>query len=241
MEEKKQKTCFIVCPISDEGSETRIRSDKLMKYLIEPVCKELDFAPIRIDQVAHNNSITEEIFKYLNGAELVISDITEHNPNCFYESGYRAALRKPIIFIKNKDVKIPFDIANTRIYDYELDVEAADNFRKSLIETIRFLNFTDSANNKNSEKNESDVLNKILQLLLNIDGKVENLSKENRNSNTNLGALTQLITLLTKNISSMQNRAKSEDEIMLEFATKAIQNPDGIAKLAELIKTTENK
>lgn len=239
MGEKKQKTCFIVCPISDEGSEPRIRSDKLMKYLIEPVCKELNFTPIRIDQVAHNNSITEEIFKYLDEAELVISDITGHNPNCLYESGYRTALGKPIIFIRNKEVEIPFDIANIRIYDYDLDVEAADHFKKSLINSINVLDFTNLDKNKNSEKNENDVLNKILQLLLNIDGKIENLSKENRISNTNLGTLTQLTTLLTKNISSMQNRTKSEDEIMLEFATKAIQNPDGIAKLAELIKTTE--
>ena len=140
--EKKSKICFVICPISDEGSETRIRSDKLMRYLIEPVCEVLKFTPIRIDTVAHNNSITEEIFKYLNEAELVISDITGHNRNCLYESGYRTALGKPIIFIRNKEVAIPFDIANIRIYDYDLDVEAADHFKKSLINSINVLDFT---------------------------------------------------------------------------------------------------
>ena len=75
MEEKKQKTCFIVCPISDEGSEIRERSDTLLKHLIKPVCEnELDFKVIRIDKLPHSNSITTEIVKNLKEADLVIAD-----------------------------------------------------------------------------------------------------------------------------------------------------------------------
>lgn len=238
--EKKSKICFVICPISDEGSEPRIRSDKLMKYLIEPVCKELNFTPIRIDTVAHNNSITEEIFKYLNEAELVISDITDHNPNCFYESGYRAALRKPIIFIKNKDVKIPFDIANIRIYDYDLDVEAADIFKKSLIENIKFLNFTNTEESKKLEKNENEILNAIFQLLLNLDSKFDNINKEN---NKTISSLNEVIVGLLKNIENekIQSASKTQNEFVLEFASNAMKNPQGMAKLVELIKATENK
>ena len=43
------KKCFIVCPIGDEGSETRKRSDKLFKHVITPVCKECDFELTRND------------------------------------------------------------------------------------------------------------------------------------------------------------------------------------------------
>ena len=31
------KTCFVVSPIGDVGSETRINADKLFKYIISPV------------------------------------------------------------------------------------------------------------------------------------------------------------------------------------------------------------
>ncbi|MDY4011866.1 MAG: hypothetical protein SOY60_09370 [Fusobacterium gastrosuis] len=237
---EEKKTCFIVCPISEEGSDTRTRSDKLMKYLIEPICKELNFTPIRIDKVSHNNSITEKIFKYLNEAELVISDITEHNPNCFYESGYRAALGKPLIFIKNKDVKIPFDIANTRIYDYDLDVEAADIFKKSVIENIKVLNFEIHKENQHSNKNENDGLNKVLQLLLNLDGKLDDLIKDNKISSNNIATLSQLTSLLTKNISTLPNqtRQKTQDELIFELLSKAIEDPK---IFNNLIKTIEKK
>ena len=33
------KTCFVVSPIGDVGSEIRINADKLFKYIISPVCK----------------------------------------------------------------------------------------------------------------------------------------------------------------------------------------------------------
>ncbi|MDO4690426.1 MAG: hypothetical protein Q4A58_03925 [Fusobacterium sp.] len=230
---EKKKTCFIVCPISEENSDTRKRSDKLMKYLIDPVCKELNFNFIRIDKVSHNNSITEEIFKHLNEAELVISDITEHNPNCFYESGYRAALGKPLIFIKNKDVKIPFDIANTRIYDYDLDVEAAEEFKKSLKENIELLNFTTSEKKENSSKAENDTLAKIFNSLLNIYGKIEDLSKENKAVASSNQVTLELLKFFSN---KAQSFSKSEDEIILEFFKELMKHPDAIKKIKELEK-----
>ena len=89
------KNCFIVCPIGNEDTETRKRSDSLYKHVILPVCKETGFEAIRIDKENTTGSITEEIFKHLNEDDLVIADLTENNPNAFYEMGYRSALNKP--------------------------------------------------------------------------------------------------------------------------------------------------
>ena len=103
---ESMKKCFVVSPIGEEGSVTRINADKLFKYIIKPVCADCDFEAIRVDKLNDANSITQTIIDYLDKSELVIADITEHNPNVFYEMGYRARTKKPIIHLKSKGEKI---------------------------------------------------------------------------------------------------------------------------------------
>ena len=83
------KKCFVVTPIGNEGTEIRRRADQVFKYIISPVCEEMEFEPIRVDMVNQADSITQTILDYLNSAELVIADMSGHNPNAFYEMGYR--------------------------------------------------------------------------------------------------------------------------------------------------------
>ena len=45
------KTCFVVSPIGEPGSETRSNADKLFKYIISPVCKNCGFEAVRVDQM----------------------------------------------------------------------------------------------------------------------------------------------------------------------------------------------
>ena len=96
------KTCFVVSPIGDVGSEIRINADKLFKYIISPVCKSCGFEPVRVDQINDSDSITQTIIDKLLSSELVIADISGHNPNVFYEMGYRKCTDKPIIHLKKK-------------------------------------------------------------------------------------------------------------------------------------------
>lgn len=125
------KKCFVVCPIGDENTPTRKRSDQLFDYIITPACKECNFEPIRVDKINGSDSITETILKYLNESDLVIADLTDHNPNAFFEIGYRFSLGKNIINLCQKGTKIPFDIASIRTLDYILnDLAEADKSKK---------------------------------------------------------------------------------------------------------------
>ena len=45
---------------------------------------------------------------------MVIADISDQNPNVFYETAVRNAVKKPIIFIRSPEQKPPFDIQDTR-------------------------------------------------------------------------------------------------------------------------------
>ena len=219
-----KKTCFIVCPISDEGTDIRKRSDQLMKHIIEPVCEE--FEVIRIDKLQHNKSITEEILNYLKNSDLVISDITDHNPNCFYESGFRNAVGKPLIFMKNKNTTIPFDISTIRTLEYNLfDLDEVENTKRALDSTIKSLNFT--VEEKQTESiSSTEELNKILNLLLNLENKIDKFNSEI------ISTLTEKMT--EKIINS--TRPKSDNEVIVDLIKVFATNPQSLNVLMELSK-----
>lgn len=114
--------CFVVCPIGEENTDIRKHSDNVFDCLISPVCNDFGFETIRADRIYKSGLITNDIFSYLDRAELVIADITNNNANVFLEIGYRLKTHLPIIFIKDKSVftNFPFDISNNRIMSYDL-------------------------------------------------------------------------------------------------------------------------
>mgnify|MGYP002627050422 CR=1 FL=1 len=73
-----------------------------------------------MDQINASDSINQTILDHLKDDELVVADMTGHNPNAFYEMGYRSALNKPIIHLRYAQEDIPFDVSSIRAFDYDL-------------------------------------------------------------------------------------------------------------------------
>ena len=78
-----KKICFVVCPIGADNSETRKRSDVVLKHIIKPVCEKNGYEVIRVHQLKTVDRIDHTIIEYLETAELVIADMTDHNAKLF--------------------------------------------------------------------------------------------------------------------------------------------------------------
>ncbi|MBU6658415.1 hypothetical protein KSE73_01850 [Staphylococcus aureus] len=160
------KKCFIACPIGTDDSKVRRNSDFLLQSIIKPAL-ESDFEIQRSDLISSTNKITDEIIGGLTNSELVIVDLSTHNPNVFYELGYRHALERPTITMINKDENIPFDVSAYRtIYYSELYADVV-NAKDQLKETIKTFtdndfNFENPVNKYNNIDNEYGVLNRRL-------------------------------------------------------------------------------
>lgn len=118
--EASRKTCFIICPLGEEGSEVRATSDKLLNHVLEPVLLKNDFSPLRADQIPKVGIITTQIINLLIESPLVVADLTGANPNVFYELAVRHAAHKPYIQIAKKGEKIPFDLSAVRTIHIDL-------------------------------------------------------------------------------------------------------------------------
>ncbi len=136
-----EKACFVIAPIGEPDSETRKRSDKLLRHIIAPTARECGYAnPIRADHIAEPGIITRQVIKHIVEDALVIADLSEQNPNVFYELALRHALRKPLVQMIRKSEKIPFDVGMMRTIQFDiLDLDNVEEVKEELAKQIRHL------------------------------------------------------------------------------------------------------
>lgn len=224
------RKCFVVCPIGEEGTEIRINSDKLLKYVIAPVCEMCGFEAERIDKRNDANSITQSIIEALDNADLVIADITGHNPNVFYEMGYRARTKKPMIHLRKKGENLPFDITAIRTFEYDLtDLDSVEEIKDRLKKTIESFQYNEPANEDTQEDaSPENVPSAIMPLLYQILDTMGELKNEVKNFST------ETIGTVIKSMQPAQPQVSPDTALQMQLINGLMQNPDGFMKLVEI-------
>ena len=109
-EEQELKRCFVVGPIGEAGTETRIKADWVLDGIVKPVLEKRGYLVERADGISKPGNIDTQVINAVIEAELVVADLSEHNANAFYELGLRhMSPNKPVIHMIRKGEKIPFD------------------------------------------------------------------------------------------------------------------------------------
>jgi hypothetical protein len=90
----KKKTCFVIAPIGEDGSETRKRSDQILDHIIKPAVTECGYTAVRADKIEKPGVITSQVIQHVVEDDLIVADLTERNPNVFYELAVRHATRR---------------------------------------------------------------------------------------------------------------------------------------------------
>lgn len=82
--------------------------------------------------------ITDDILTGLSEAAFCIADVTGHNPNVMWETGYAMALGKPTILIGQDLASLPFDLRSHRVLDYSLGnlAEFQEKLKKGIEATL---------------------------------------------------------------------------------------------------------
>lgn len=136
----EKKVCFVISPIGEEDSDTRKRSDQVLKHIITGPIEQLGYEVIRADKISEPGIITSQIIEHIVEAALVIADLTEKNPNVFYELALRHAIRKPLVQIIKTGEVIPFDVAATRIIKFDLhNPDSVASAREEILSQVQSL------------------------------------------------------------------------------------------------------
>ncbi|MFY9299922.1 MAG: hypothetical protein WAO91_01860 [Candidatus Nitrosotenuis sp.] len=153
----ESKRCFVISPIGPDRSDTRDRSDQIFDYVIKPAVEKYGYRAIRADREPKPGMITAQIIQHIIEDELVIADLTGHNPNVFYELALRHAFGKPCIQIKEEKDVLPFDIAGMRTIDVDFRfVKRMDICKEAIIRQIQEIE-----NNPNGIQTPLDIIASI--------------------------------------------------------------------------------
>src|ERR1700722_10985925 len=103
LESLAMKQCFVIMPMGAGAiyDTFRNRYEQIIRPAVEGlrIDSQQMFQCIRGDDVTETGSITRDVIKRLYDSDVVIADITDLNPNVFYELGVRHALRSGTILI----------------------------------------------------------------------------------------------------------------------------------------------
>jgi hypothetical protein len=142
----RRPLCFVIGPIGKDGSVERKHSNLLLHAVIKQVLASTEFGyhVKRADEDADPGMIGDRVVTDIINADLVVADLTDLNPNAFYELGIRHSTEKPTIHVAKADTALPFDnIAHRTIFVDISDWQSIENARARLAESARAIKAPD--------------------------------------------------------------------------------------------------
>jgi hypothetical protein len=109
----------------------------VMETLFVEAIADAGFEPVRpLAQGSH--LIHGRIIEQLSKADMVLCDLSSHNPNVFFELGVRTSLNLPIALVRDERTDLPFDTSgiNTHMYLSSLNAWEIGAERERLMQHI---------------------------------------------------------------------------------------------------------
>jgi hypothetical protein len=110
--EEHNDICFVMMPFGKWF-------DNYYTDIYKPAIINSGLIPKRADDLYRPSSIVQDIWAYTKQSKIVLADLTDKNPNVFYELGLAHALAKPAILITSDISDVPFDLRALRVLDYD--------------------------------------------------------------------------------------------------------------------------
>ncbi|MBF0426303.1 MAG: hypothetical protein HQL66_10860 [Magnetococcales bacterium] len=122
----RRPNAFIAMQFSEPYNE-------VYRDTIGPLVEEIGFEPTRVDEVSQPGIILNDIWLHLTQASVVIAEVSEPNPNVYYEIGVAHAMNKPTILLAQRSTRLPFDLGPHRCVYYDNTIAG----RARLLESLR--------------------------------------------------------------------------------------------------------
>ena len=121
----EKNLCSVIMPFGKKKIDGSVMDfDSVYNDCIMPPLEHAGFRVMRADDIFEpGNYITENIWRLINRSALLVADVTDKNPNVFYELGIAHTVGRDVILISQRKEDVPFDIQSLRYYLYTTDNE----------------------------------------------------------------------------------------------------------------------
>ena len=184
-----KKKCFVIMPFSETQSCTEQKWTEIFEYIIKPAIEESKLGYECERSVAKRENMIKGILEGLNRANVVIADLTDNNPNVFYELGVRHTLANRTILIAQGKKHIPFDLRPYPVTFYSEAPAEITKFKRDIKEMLEDI-----------EENPERPDNPVADFL-----KERNIVLFSAEKSANVKKLNALITELSFNITAVDS------------------------------------
>ena len=134
---RQRKKCFVIMPVSKTKSCTTRQWTNIFDEMIKPavVGSKLGFTCER--SKPRTGNLIKDILNKLNMADVVIADLTDMNPNVFYELGVRHTLRNRTILIAQDMKYVPSDLRSYWVIIYKKGLSGLQDFKNKIRGTMK--------------------------------------------------------------------------------------------------------
>lgn len=118
-------TAFVAMPYGIRRAETKDgrdwNADATWHRILVPALLDAAFRPVRADLEASMEIIDSKMIRAIGEADLLVADLSQHNPNVFWEIGLRHAWQPSgtLLLKAQGSPRPPFDVARVPVYTYE--------------------------------------------------------------------------------------------------------------------------
>lgn len=106
------ESAFVLIPFRPEYEDAYLLG-------IKQTLERRGYGCSKMDEEQFLGPIMEKILEKIEKSEIIIAEVSEPNPNVYYEVGYAHGLGKESVLIARKGVSLPFDIQSLRCIFYE--------------------------------------------------------------------------------------------------------------------------
>lgn len=111
---KSTDTCFVMMPFANPIGA-------YYTAIYEPAIQKAGLTPIRADaDIFGTGKIIDQIWQGINRSKVLVAELTNRNPNVFYELGLAHALNKPVVLVCSNESDVPFDLQHIRVIYYDV-------------------------------------------------------------------------------------------------------------------------
>lgn len=239
----ERKKCFFIMPFS--------KSFDLMYGTLREALLENGYIAERVDSVAGCNSLMNKIMQGILTSQYIIVDISQLNPNVFYELGISHCYKESrnILILKDKETEAPTDIRYMHYIEY--NKENLILLKEQILQTlkeIKYISELESALTLHkiiSEKESDSIINILeghfhrdeIMLLCNILNREYSMEKIQE-----VERLTEKYIKLIMELSTKQFDEKDKELVNFFFIKLLLSCSDfsfASAKVNELLYTTD--
>lgn len=119
------QSLFVISPIGHPGTPEHRRARQVLDYIVKKAFPLPDWRVIRADDESSPDSITSQVIDRIVNSDLIVADLTGHNPNVFYELAVAHGYQKAVLYLITEGEKLPFDVIDQRAIFYDLSDPAS--------------------------------------------------------------------------------------------------------------------